>query len=73
MKNNPPLPDFSVSQKFYGRLLLAYPRSHRAEYGAAMAQLFRDQCRDAWNESQNWGLMKLWMRVLMSKLPVTWR
>ena len=64
MKNIPRQPDFSFSQTIYGRLLLAYPRSHRAKYGAAMAQLFRDQCRDAWNESQNWGVIKLWMRVL---------
>jgi uncharacterized protein involved in exopolysaccharide biosynthesis len=54
----------AVSQKIYGRLLLAYPPAHRAEYGPAMAQLFRDQCRDAWNESQGWGVTKLWLRVL---------
>ncbi|HEX4350695.1 MAG TPA: Wzz/FepE/Etk N-terminal domain-containing protein [Verrucomicrobiae bacterium] len=29
-----------------------------------MRQLFRDQCRDAWNESRNRGLLKLWLRVL---------
>ena len=29
-----------------------------------MAQLFRDQCRDAWNEAQTWGLWKLWLRTL---------
>jgi capsular polysaccharide biosynthesis protein len=59
--NNPAL---AVSQKIYELLLLAYPKSHRAEYGPAMTQLFRDQCRDAWNESQNWGVMKLWLHVL---------
>ena len=64
MKNNPRQLDFPVSEKIYRCLLLAYPGSHRAKYGAAMAQLFRDQCRDAWNESQNWGVMKLWIRVL---------
>ncbi len=42
----------------------AYPPAHRAEYGAAMAQLFRDQCRDAWREAGGWGLTKLWFRVL---------
>jgi uncharacterized protein involved in exopolysaccharide biosynthesis len=55
---------FRASQLIYERLLVAYPISHRAEYGAAMVLLFRDQCRDAWNESRNWGLFKLWMRVL---------
>jgi len=54
----------AVSQKIYGRLLLAYPKAHREEYGPAMAQLFRDECRDAWNESQSWGVAKLWLRVL---------
>lgn len=54
----------AFSQKIYGRLLLAYPPAHRAEYGPAMAQLFRDQCRDAWNESQGWGVARLWLRVL---------
>src|ERR1035437_4803754 len=54
----------AVSQKIYGRLLLAYPKAHREEYGPAMAQLFRDECRDAWNESQSWGVAKLWLLVL---------
>jgi capsular polysaccharide biosynthesis protein len=64
MKNSSRLLEFPVSQKIYGRLLLAYPRSHRAKYGAAMAQLFRDQCCDAWSESRTWGLLKLWLHVL---------
>jgi uncharacterized protein involved in exopolysaccharide biosynthesis len=53
-----------ISRTVYERLLVAYPRSHRYEYGAAMAQLFRDQCRDAWTDAQTWGLIKLWLRVL---------
>ena len=57
-------PDFPVSQKIYAWLLRAYPPRHRAEYGVAMAQLFRDQCRDAWRESGGLGLVKLWLRVL---------
>jgi hypothetical protein len=56
--------DFPVSQNVYAWLLRAYPPAHRAEYGAAMAQLFRDQCRDAWREAGGWGLTKLWFRVL---------
>ena len=64
MKNDFSSRSFSVSQSIYQRLLLAYPQQHRAAYGAAMAQLFRDQCRDAWNESRGWGLLKLWLRVL---------
>ena len=52
------------SQKIYERLLPAYPKAHRKEYGAAMSQLFRDQCRDAWNGAGRWGLTKLWLCVL---------
>lgn len=52
------------SQKIFERLLVVYPKSHREEYGAAMSQLFRDQCRDVWNEAGRWGLTKLWLRVL---------
>jgi polysaccharide biosynthesis transport protein len=52
------------SQKIFERLLGAYPKAHRKEYGAAMSQLFRDQCRDAWNGAGRWGLTKLWLRVL---------
>ncbi len=54
----------TVSQKIYDWLLLAYPKAHRNDYGQAMAQLFRDQCRDAWTESRGWGMTKLWLRVL---------
>ena len=54
----------AVSQKIYARLLRAYPPAHREEYGPAMAQLFRDQFRDAWNESQSWGVARLWLLVL---------
>ena len=54
----------AVSQTIYGWLLRAYPPAHREEYGPAMAQLFRDQCREAWRESKGWGIMKLWLRVL---------
>jgi capsular polysaccharide biosynthesis protein len=50
--------------KGYGWLLRAYPPAHRKEYGPAMAQLFRDQGCDAWSESQGWGMVKLWLRVL---------
>jgi uncharacterized protein involved in exopolysaccharide biosynthesis len=56
--------EFRLSQAIYRRLLRAYPPRHRAAYGAAMAQLFRDQCRDAWTESPTWGLFKLWLRIL---------
>jgi|GEM_PF-626992 len=52
------------SDKTYHRLLALYPAEHRREYGPAMAQLFRDQCRDAWRERRWSGLARLWLRVL---------
>ncbi|MDR3457380.1 MAG: GNVR domain-containing protein [Verrucomicrobiae bacterium] len=64
MTINPDNRVLAVSQKVYGWLLRAYPPRHRAEYGPAMAQLFRDQGRDAWAESRGRGLVKLWLRVL---------
>lgn len=54
----------ALSQQLYRRLLAAYPRAHREEYGDAMAQLFRDQCRDAWAAGRGWGLAALWLRIL---------
>ena len=54
----------ALSESVFRRLLLAYPRSHRDEYGEDMAQVFRDQCREAWREAHTFGLAKLWLRVL---------
>jgi len=48
----------------FQRLLVLYPKAHRDEYGPSMHQLFRDQCRDAWRDERNRGLIKLWLRVL---------
>jgi capsular polysaccharide biosynthesis protein len=54
----------ALSVRLFQRLLAAYPKEHRREYGPAMAQLFRDQCRDAWRDRRGWGLTGLWLRVL---------
>ena len=53
-----------ASVRIYGRLLATYPAAFRREYGPAMRQLFRDQCRDAWSQAQARGLALLWLRVL---------
>ncbi|HEY4415973.1 MAG TPA: hypothetical protein VGO57_09795 [Verrucomicrobiae bacterium] len=55
---------FPISERVYRILLRAYPHRHRTEYGDMMEQFFCDQCRDSWNQSQNFGLLKLWLRVL---------
>ena len=54
----------ALSGRLFQRLLAAYPKAHRREYGPAMAQLFRDQCRDSWRAGRAWGLTWLWLRVL---------
>jgi len=54
----------TFSDGLYRSLLLIYPRSYRDEYGPPMAQLFRDQCRDAWSQSRAWGLLALWLRAV---------
>lgn len=61
----------TASWKLYGRLLAIYPRKYRREFGPAMAQLFRDQCRDAWSASRVWGLAKLWFRVLLDLIKTS--
>ena len=53
-----------LSERIYRKLLLLYPPAHRRDYGGMMAQLFRDQCRDADREGRSAGLIKLWLRVL---------
>lgn len=53
----------AFSGEIYERLLALYPREHRREYGPAMAQLFRDQCRDAWTEARGRALALLWLRT----------
>lgn len=53
----------ALSGRLYELLLALYPVNHRREYGPPMAQLFHDQCRDAWVEARGWGLTVLWLRV----------
>jgi capsular polysaccharide biosynthesis protein len=64
MPNNIDSKGVAVSVKIYERLLATYPTDFRREYGPAMKQLFRDQCRDAWSQAQGRGLIVLWLRVL---------
>ncbi|MCL4788285.1 MAG: hypothetical protein KJ070_16075 [Verrucomicrobia bacterium] len=52
------------SQRLFERLLALYPKPHLEKYGPAMAQLFRDQCRDAWRSRRAWGLVALWFHVV---------
>ena len=40
-----------ISGRVYSKLLSLYPARHRREYGSLMAQLFRDQMRDAYGQN----------------------
>jgi hypothetical protein len=51
------------SEKLYRRLLGLYPRNHRGEFGPWMAQVFRDQCRQAYAQAGLRGLLKVWLRT----------
>lgn len=51
---------FPTSCRIYRMLLRCYPRAHRAEYGALMLQLFRDQCRDAYHTHGRFGFLSMW-------------
>jgi hypothetical protein len=53
-----------LSERIYRRLLRAYPKSHRREYGELMIQLFRDQCQDAWRQRGMRGVLGHWLRAL---------
>lgn len=62
---------FERSCRLYQRLLKFYPNSHREEYGPAMLQLFRDQCRDAWTARRTRGLIVLWLCVFPDLLKTS--
>lgn len=54
----------TFSAKIYLSLLFLYPAGFRHEYGPLMVQAFRDLCREAYGQSQWFGLANLWGRIL---------
>lgn len=52
------------SLRLYRALLRAYPPAFRREHGAAMVQLFRDGCRDAYRARGGTGLLAVWRHTL---------
>lgn len=54
----------AVSEGLYRRLLQAYPAAFRNQYGAQMAQVFRDCCRAAYQRSGACGVLQLWIPTL---------
>ena len=59
---------FRVLDKVYGAMLWFYPAAHRRAYGAPMAQLFHDLCRDAVRERGNWGIVPLFLRIVQDAI-----
>ncbi|MCW5875345.1 MAG: hypothetical protein KIS85_00560 [Anaerolineales bacterium] len=53
-----------ASQKAFVLLLRLYPRRFRQAYGAGMAQVFRDCCREVLKEAGIRGLAGLWLAAL---------
>jgi hypothetical protein len=53
-----------LSDRLYRRLLIVYPPTFRQRHGPAMAQLFRDICRDALHQRGWRGLLVAWTGAL---------
>jgi hypothetical protein len=57
-----------VSVRIYQRLAAAYPADFHRDYGAQMAQLFRDCCRRAYLDGGIPALLALWARTALDYL-----
>lgn len=55
----------SAIEKAYCSLLSVYPETHRRAYGPLMVQLFRDLCRDSYQQAGWSGLLRLCFHVLL--------
>lgn len=53
-----------LSERAYRRLLVAYPRKFREEYGAHMVQVFGDLCWEERRRAGALGLARLWVGVV---------
>ncbi len=53
-----------VSDRIFQLVLAAYPSEFRRIYGKPMAQVFRDCCRDIYQQSGAGGVIVLWIAAL---------
>lgn len=53
-----------ICDRTYRLLLLAYPASFRHEYGLHMLQVFRDCCRNTYDQRGLLGIIELWVFTL---------
>jgi hypothetical protein len=63
-------PLIALSERIYCALLYAYPADYRRDYGALMAQVYRDVARDAYRDG-GWAGMVIWWLTTMFDLLVT--
>jgi hypothetical protein len=54
----------ALSDRIYRLLLRAYPPDFRREYGAEMAQVFCDSCRDAFARDGAASMVGVWLRAI---------
>ena len=54
----------AVSDRIYRLLLIAYPEDFRHTYGAEMAHVFHDSCRDAIARAGAIGIAGVWLRTI---------
>jgi hypothetical protein len=55
----------STSDCIYRLFLLAYPAAFRRDFGPDMAQVFRDSCRDAYQQRGTLGVFNLWVPTIL--------
>jgi uncharacterized membrane protein YeaQ/YmgE (transglycosylase-associated protein family) len=69
METNPFLLDYA--DKAYQKLLRAYPPVHRRQFGEDMAQLFRDLCREVYQQSGMAGFIGLLLTILFDLISTS--
>lgn len=57
-----------VSERIYRALLVLYPKEFRDTYGPHMAQVFRDDCREAVERTGTIGFVAWWTRTMLDLL-----
>jgi hypothetical protein len=57
-------PLIALSARVYRALLVLYPAEYRREYGWLMAQVFRDVCRESYQQNGALGVMGWWCATL---------
>lgn len=55
----------ALSERVYRMLLILYPADYRREYGALMAQIFRDVCRERYRSHGVIGVVWWWCKTML--------